>query len=274
MGVKDYMNRFQDSQTFSRINKNQVTDSINTIDLFNQNKDEPEPYEYKAIDSQIGSLMKRDYTVDRSQMRNQNLASLVVSTGKPDSTISPNPRHARLNDNLMFKSTNSPGNVLQGMMLNHNTITGITDSRNFASPLKDTRNIKLEPIEPNSIKSKNKGKAEDLSSSIKQRFEENKSHIRRQSKVNRQETEINKNILDKEEEITKPENAQIFDTKKQAKSPILSKDKINNEKRYNYTQHSYNSTIGFQAITKLRKQMMKLIQTILQTLYEMKPLHK
>ena len=112
---KNYMPQFQDSQTFSRIKNKGIAESISKgVSLFSPTQDEPEPYEYKAIDSQIGSLMRRDHTVDRSQMRN-NLASLIVTSGK-DSTISPNPRNARLNDSLMFKSTNNPNQTLNSII--------------------------------------------------------------------------------------------------------------------------------------------------------------
>lgn len=115
---KNYMPQFQDSQTFSRIKNKGIAESISKgVSLFSPTHDESEPYEYKAIDSQIGSLMKRDYTVDRSQMRNNNnLASLIVTSGKNDSTISPNPRLARLNDSLMFKSTNNPNQTLNSII--------------------------------------------------------------------------------------------------------------------------------------------------------------
>lgn len=114
---KIYNPQFQDSQTFSRIKPKNMTDSINkAMSIYSPTNEDPEPYEYKAIDSQIGSLMKRDYTVDRSQMRNNNLASLVVTSGKPESGISPNPRQARLNDSLMFKSTNSPNQTLNAII--------------------------------------------------------------------------------------------------------------------------------------------------------------
>jgi hypothetical protein len=154
---KNYMPQFQDSQTFSRINNKGISESINKgISLFSPTQDEPEPYEYKAIDSQIGSLMKRDYTVDRSQLRNNNnLASLIVTSGKVDSTISPNPRHARLNDSLMFKSTNNPNQTLNSIIYNAQEETKkLTLNRNLVSPSKDNRNIKLEPIEHPSSKHK------------------------------------------------------------------------------------------------------------------------
>lgn len=164
-GVRDYMKRLQESQNFTTINRNKVQESINNMGMYAGNKQESEKYELKAIDSQIGSLMKRDYTVDRSHMRNQqNLASLVVSSGKPESTISPAPRGPRLNDSLMFKSTNSP-NLPHGMMFNHNTITGLDNkpTRNIASPSRDSRNIKLDPLPTNSIKAKNKSKVNFIS---------------------------------------------------------------------------------------------------------------
>ena len=160
VGVRDYMKYFQESQNFSRINREKVQESINNMGMYASNKQDSENYEYKAIDSQIGSLMKRDYTVNRSHMRNQqNLASLVVSSRKPESTISPAPRVPRLNDSLMFKSTNSP-NLPHGMMFNHNTITGLEQkpTRNIASPSRDSRNIKLDPLPPSSTKSKAKSK--------------------------------------------------------------------------------------------------------------------
>ena len=114
-------------------------------------------FEYKAIDSQIGSLMgKRDYTVDRSQMRNQrnqNLASLVVSSGN-DSYMSPNPRRGNWNDSMIFKSTNSPASMVKNsVFLNKNAITGLTDSRVLVSPGKGGKNIKLNPINPSELKS-------------------------------------------------------------------------------------------------------------------------
>ena len=71
VGVRDYMKRFQESQNFSRINREKVQESINNMGMYASNKQDSESYEYKAIDSQIGSLIKRDYTVDRSHMRNQ-----------------------------------------------------------------------------------------------------------------------------------------------------------------------------------------------------------
>lgn len=145
---KNYMPQFQDSQTFSRIKNKGIAESISKgVSLFSPTHDEPEPYEYKAIDSQIGSLMKRDYTVDRSQMRNNNLASLIVTSGKVDSTISPNPRLARLNDSLMFKSTNNPNQTLNSIIYSaQEDLNKIQLNRNVVSPSKDNRNIKLEPI--------------------------------------------------------------------------------------------------------------------------------
>lgn len=194
LGVRDYMKKFQDSQTFSRINHAKVQESINNMAMYSPNKDENEPYEYKAIDSQIGSLMKRDYTVDRSQMRNQqNLASMVMTRGKPESTISPAPRVPRLNDSLMFKSTNSP-NPGQGLMFNHNTISSVNaPQRNVVSP---SRNIKLEPINPESVKSK-------LGSPTHTKLEETKSPLSKHNKITRQETEMVTNILDNNQESEK-----------------------------------------------------------------------
>ena len=141
------MPRFQDSQTFSRIARGGMADSVSKPGgLFSP--DEPEPYEYKAIDSQIGPLVRRDHTVDRSQMRNQNnLASLVVSSGKGDSAISPNPRRPMLADSLLFKSTISP-QTKGGNSFNQQSITGALGNRpGVASPGKDSRNIKLDPID-------------------------------------------------------------------------------------------------------------------------------
>lgn len=200
-GVKDYMNmkRFQDSQTFSRINREGVQESLNNLGIYN-NKDEPEPYEYKAIDSQIGSLMKRDYTVDRSHMRNQNMASLVVSSGKHDSTISPAPRIPRLNDSLMFKSTVSPQNMVQSIIMNnHNTITsGEPPKRNIVSPSRDSRNIKLEPISPNSIKNKkHKSKLIEMSSPVDPKLEETKNASILNDKLGKDETATTGNLLEK-----------------------------------------------------------------------------
>jgi hypothetical protein len=141
------MPRFQDSQTFSRIARGGMADSVSKPGgLFSP--DEPEPYEYRAIDSQIGPLVRRDHTVDRSQMRNQNnLASLVVSSGKVDSAISPNPRRPMLADSLLFKSTISP-QTKGGNSFNQQSITGALGNRpGVASPGKDSRNIKLDPID-------------------------------------------------------------------------------------------------------------------------------
>lgn len=152
--------QFQDSQTFSRINRDKITDSINKgMSLYSPNAvEEPEPYEYKAIDSQIGSLYnRRDYSVDRTHMRNQNnLASVVLTGGKVDSTISPNPRHPRLNESLMFKSTNSPANIGRNMFGKQSMVGGLMNSRGIASPLKDGRSIKLDPIDPAATKSPSK----------------------------------------------------------------------------------------------------------------------
>lgn len=156
---KNYMPQFQDSQTFSRIKNNKISDSINKgVSLYSPNHEEQEHFEYKAIDSQIGSLLKRDYTVDRSQMRNNaNLASLVVSSGNVDSGISPNPRHQRLNDSLMFKSTNSPNQTINSIIYNNRGMLDNMDNhRTLVSPSKDNRNIKLEPIDHPSSKHKSK----------------------------------------------------------------------------------------------------------------------
>ena len=154
---KNFMPQFQDSQTFSRIKPKNITESISKgMTIYNPTNDEPEPYEYKAIDSQIGSLMKRDYTVDRSQMRN-NLASLIVTSGKGDAAISPNPRNARLNDSLMFKSTNSPNQTLNSVVYNaQEESKKLRLNRNVVSPSKDNRNIKLEPIDRPPSKDKSK----------------------------------------------------------------------------------------------------------------------
>lgn len=150
--LNNYMKRFQDSQTFSRIRRDPVADSMNKASgLFSPGSDDPEPYEYKPIDSQIGSLMKRDYTVDRSQMRAQrnqnNLASLVVSSGKGESAISPNPRRPMLQDSLMFKSTNTPGAAGATMYANQSMVGALSGRPGVSSPGKDSRNIKLDPID-------------------------------------------------------------------------------------------------------------------------------
>lgn len=229
-GVKDYMKRFQDSQTFSRINREQVQESINNMAMYSSNRDEMEPYEYKAIDSQIGSLMKRDYTVDRSQMRNQqNLASVVLPSGRIDSTISPNPRMPRLNDSLMFKSTNSP-NAVHGMMFNHNTISGVDPlpKRNIASPSRDSRNIKLEPLPPSTIKN-NKAKVVELNSPVDPSLEEKKTP-KIKHKVVRQETEMINNILDKTQESEKRSTV-ISNHETNDKKTDASNRKVSVEKR-------------------------------------------
>lgn len=114
---------------------------------FSPAADEPEPFEYKPIDSQIGSLGKRDYTVDRAQMRNQaNLASLVVSSGPADA-ISPNPRRPMLNDSVMFKSTAGPAQAAGGMYAHQSMVGALSGRPGVQSPGKDSRNIKLEPID-------------------------------------------------------------------------------------------------------------------------------
>lgn len=153
---KIYNPQFQDSQTFSRIKPKNMTESINkAMSIYSPTNEDQEPYEYKAIDSQIGSLMRRDYTVDRSQMRNNNLASLIVTSGKPETGISPNPRQARLNDSLMFKSTNSPNQTLNSIIYSaQEESKKLNFTRNVVSPSKDNRNIKLEPIERPSSKDK------------------------------------------------------------------------------------------------------------------------
>jgi hypothetical protein len=172
-GIKDYYaQRLQDSQTFSRINRDRVTDSlVRASGLFSpkEQQDQQEAYEYKPIDSQIGSLMKqREYSVDRAQLRNQrnngNLASLVVSG--IDSAISPNPRRPYANDNLMFKSMIKTKSPMSTTMYNAKSMVGTlndtqggtldrqgerpgeqhVDRPGVRSPGKDSRNIKLDPI--------------------------------------------------------------------------------------------------------------------------------
>lgn len=231
MGVKDYMKQMQDSQTFSRIDRGKVQESINNMRMFSPSKDAPEQqFEYKALDSQIGSLMKRDYTVDRSNMRNQNLASLVVSSGKQDSTISPGPRALRLNDNLMFKSTNAPSNLMQGMVYGaHNTINSFAETRRIASPVKDGRRVELEPIEPKTIKNIH-AKIGEISSPLDKKLEETKSPLRHKN-VLRQETEINNNILDKVEQSNKRDSSATNDVSKKGASPPQATGKISREKR-------------------------------------------
>ena len=145
-GAANYPARaLQDSQAFSRIARGPVGDSASRPGgLFSP--DEPEPYERKPIDSQIGSAWKRDASVGRAGMRNQaNLASLVVSSGKGDQAISPNPRRPMLADSIMFKSTISPNS---NGTFNQQSITGALGNRpGVSSPGKDSRNIKLDPID-------------------------------------------------------------------------------------------------------------------------------
>lgn len=155
-GIKDYYaQRLQDSQTFSRINRDRVADSLAHASGLYSPEDQTEEYEYKPIDSQIGSLMKqRDYTVDRTQMRNQrnnaNLASLVVSGGGKDSAISPNPIRPYMNDSIMFKSMNKNKSPMAATMYNAKSMVGAlnnNDRPGVRSPGKDSRNIKLDPID-------------------------------------------------------------------------------------------------------------------------------
>ena len=149
-GIKDYVaSRVMDSQNFSRINRNKVQESLaQASGLFSP--DEPEPFEYKPIDSQIGPLRKeRDYSVDRAGMRNRQanagLASLVISPGA-DPSMGSGPRRPLLNDSVMFKSTNAPGQMT-GTMYNAQSMVGALSGRpGVSSPGKDSRNIKLDPI--------------------------------------------------------------------------------------------------------------------------------
>jgi len=150
-GIQDYYaQRMQDSQNFSRRNRDKVTESIaKASGLFSP--DDPEPFEYKPIDSQVGPLNKqRDYTVDRAQMRNQRakagLASLMFTPSGADSGVSPNPRRPLLNDSMMIKSTASPPQI-SSTNYNAQSMVGAFSGRpGVASPGKDSRNIKLDPI--------------------------------------------------------------------------------------------------------------------------------
>jgi hypothetical protein len=156
-GIKDYYAhrlQVQDSQTFSRINRDKVSDSLAHASGLFSPEEQPEEYEYKPIDSQIGSFMKqRDYTVDRAQMRNQrnnaNLASLVVSGGAKDSAISPNPIRPYMNDSIMFKSMNKNKSPMATTMYNAKSMVGTLNNERpgVRSPGKDSRNIKLDPID-------------------------------------------------------------------------------------------------------------------------------
>lgn len=200
-GVKEYyMKRFQDSQTFSRINRDKVSDSLNKAGgLFSP--EEPEPYEYKAIDSQVGSLMKRDYTVDRARMRNQNnLASLVVSSGKGDSAISPNPRRPLLNDSMMFKSTNSPAQMMGGTLYNQSIVGALSGRPGLASPGKDSRNIKLDPIDMCKFTNLSLIILATIKSSETKQDRNVSQPKNAKRHIFRQDTEMNNNLLDKDED--------------------------------------------------------------------------
>jgi hypothetical protein len=149
-GIKDYIgSRVHENQNFTRINRNKIQESLaNASGMYSY--DEPEKFEYKPIDSQIGPLRKeRDYSVDRAEMRNQRanagLASLVLSPGA-DPSMGSGPERPLLNDSVMFKSTNAPGQMA-GTMYNAQSAVGAISGRpGVSSPGKDSRNIKLAPI--------------------------------------------------------------------------------------------------------------------------------
>lgn len=156
-GIKDYYNsRVQDSQNFSRINRSKVQESLAAASGLFSPDETTEPFEHKPIDSQIGPLRReRDYSVDRAGMRNRNanagLASLVLSPGA-DPGMSHGPGRPLLNDSVMFKSTNGPGHMA-GAMFNTKSVVGALSGRpGVSSPGKDSRNIKLDPINMGTFK--------------------------------------------------------------------------------------------------------------------------
>lgn len=152
-GIKDYYNsRVQDSQNFSRINRSKLQESLAAASGMFSPDETTEPFEYKPIDSQIGPLRgDRDYSVDRAGMRNRNannagLASLVLSPGA-DPGMGHGPGRPLLNDSVMFKSTNGPGHLAGTIYNNTKSIVGPLSGRpGVSSPGKDSRNIKLDPI--------------------------------------------------------------------------------------------------------------------------------
>ena len=60
--------------------------------------------------------------------------------------VSPGPRRPMLNDSVMFKSTASPGQMSTTMYNAQSMVGALSGRPGVQSPGKDSRNIKLDPI--------------------------------------------------------------------------------------------------------------------------------